>query len=30
MAVQFTGFDSPKDRERLARRIEARACCWPG
>ena len=29
MAVQFTGFDSPKDRERLARRIEARACCWP-
>jgi hypothetical protein len=29
MAVQFTGFDCPKDRERLDRRIEARACCWP-
>lgn len=29
MAVQFTGFDSVKDRERLARRIDARACCWP-
>lgn len=29
MAVQFTGFPSPRDRERLERRIDARACCWP-
>ena len=29
MAVQFTAFDSPKDRERLARRIDVRHCCWP-
>jgi PilZ domain len=30
MAVQFTAFDSPTDRERLVRRIDARSCCWPG
>ena len=29
MAVQFTAFDSPTDRERLVRRINARSCCWP-
>jgi hypothetical protein len=29
MAVQFTGFGSPRDLERLERRIDARACCWP-
>lgn len=29
MAVQFTSFATPRDRERLAARLEARACCWP-
>lgn len=29
MAVQFTTFPSAEDRERLTRRIDARACCWP-
>ena len=29
MAAQFTGFASPRDRERLESRIAARACCWP-
>ena len=29
MAVQFTTFPSVDDRERLMRRIDARACCWP-
>lgn len=29
MAVQFTTFPSAEDRERLMRRIDARACCWP-
>lgn len=29
MGVQFTGFVTPKDRERLSNRINARACCWP-
>ena len=29
MAVQFTSFATPRDRERLARRIDARTCCWP-
>jgi hypothetical protein len=30
MAVQFTGFASPADRDRLTARIDARTCCWPG
>ena len=29
MAVQFTTFPSAGDRERLVRRMDARACCWP-
>ena len=29
MAVQFTTFASASDRDRLARRIDARQCCWP-
>lgn len=29
MAVQFTAFATPRDRERLLRRIESRSCCWP-
>ena len=29
MAVQFTTFPSAGDRERLMRRMDARACCWP-
>ena len=29
MAVQFTTFPSADDRERLMRRMDARACCWP-
>jgi hypothetical protein len=29
MAVQFTAFATPRDRQRLINRIAARACCWP-
>jgi len=29
MAVQFTAFATPRDRERLITRIAARTCCWP-
>lgn len=29
MAVQFTAFERPEDRDRLARRLDSRACCWP-
>ena len=29
MAVQFTAFAAPRDRQRLINRIAARACCWP-
>jgi hypothetical protein len=29
MAVQFTAFGTPLDRERLTNRIAARTCCWP-
>lgn len=30
MAVHFTGFAAPSDRDRLTARIDARTCCWPG
>lgn len=29
MAVQFTAFVRPEDRERLMRRLDMRSCCWP-